>query len=208
MLKLKDIHYHPATSEKPILESINLQANFGETVVISGPSGSGKTSLLEIISGLSMPSKGTISWENKLTTVRSRRTISGIVFQFPERHFLGMTIAQELMLGHRRTSWELQSQVLSKVGLDTISTKSLPEQLSGGQQRRLAIAVQLIRKPKILLLDEPTAGLDWSVRNEILQLIKLLSEEQLLIIVTHEPNLFSTLQVINYQLTSHSIKLK
>jgi len=99
----------------------------------------------------------------------------------------------------------MQADVLNKVGLGNISLKELPERLSGGQQRRLAIAVQLIRGPKILLLDEPTAGLDWSVRDEILHLIKRLSKEQLIIIVTHEPDLFSNWQVCNYQLLNGAL---
>ena len=65
-----------------------------------------------------------------------------------------------------------------------------PEQLSGGQQRRLAVAVQLLRNPSILLLDEPTAGLDYSMRNDVKKLILDLKNKNTIIIVTHEPSLF------------------
>ncbi len=200
MLELKNIHYHPATSEKALLQGINLIVNNQKPLIISGSSGSGKTSLLEVISGLSTPSKGKIYWNNQITNQRKRRSICGIVFQFPERHFIGQTVLQEIQLGHRRLSGEFQKEIINKVGLESIDIKSKPEKLSGGQQRRLAFAVQLIRKPKVLLLDEPTAGLDWSVRDEILTLIKELSIEQLLIIVTHEPELFSTWNKNHYQL--------
>ena len=80
--------------------------------------------------------------------------------------------------------------------------KQAPERLSGGQQRRLALAVQLLRKPTILLLDEPTAGLDWSVRDEVLELLSKLAREQLLIVATHEPELFVGLSSAAYRLDS------
>ena len=65
-----------------------------------------------------------------------------------------------------------------------------PEQLSGGQQRRLAVAVQLMRNPTVLLLDEPTAGLDWSMKNDVKNLVLNLKNKNTIIIVTHEPSLF------------------
>ncbi len=207
MLQLKEIYYQPATSDKLVLENISFKSTNEKPIIISGPSGSGKTSLIEIISGLASPTKGNIYWRNKLTRDGKRRSICGVVFQFPERHFIGLTISQELKLGHRRLSGELKEDVLKKVGLGNISPKDMPEKLSGGQQRRLAIAVQLIRRPKILLLDEPTAGLDWSVRDEILQLIKKLSKEQILIIITHEPNLFNNWNVCHYELSDGVLKM-
>ena len=200
MLKLTNICYHPSTSEKPILNGVSFEAQRKQPVIISGPSGSGKTSLLEVIGGLASQSKGKIYFEEKALTGRQRRALCGVVFQFPERHFIGLTVAQELRLGHRRLAGDLQSEVLTKVGLGLIDITELPENLSGGQQRRLAIAIQLIRRPRILLLDEPTAGLDWSIREEILNLIRQLSKEQYMVIVTHEPEIFDSWNISNYQL--------
>jgi energy-coupling factor transport system ATP-binding protein len=130
-----------------------------------------------------------------------------MVFQFPERHFLGLNVSQELRLGHRRLGSDRQDQVLHRVGLQEISRMTPPEQLSGGQQRRLALAVQLLRGAEVLLLDEPTAGLDWSVRSDVLKLLSNLAQEQVLIVVTHEPELFNRwdsdrLRLENGQLTS------
>ena len=96
MLQLKGIYYQPATSEKLILKNISFKSRNPQPTIISGPSGSGKTSLIEIISGLTAPNRGRIYWNNQLIKERKRRSISGVVFQFPERHFIGLRISQEL----------------------------------------------------------------------------------------------------------------
>ena len=171
MLSLKNIYYHPSTAEKPILRDLCLKSKTGKITIVRGPSGSGKTTLVEIISGLSGYQKGEITWFNKTLNARQRRWLCGLVFQFPERYFLGLSVAQELRLGQKRLTTEELISTLTKVGLINLELKKPPESLSGGQQRRLAIAVQLLRSPKVLLLDEPTAGLDWAVRNGIIELL-------------------------------------
>ena len=190
MLELEQLHYAPATAVEPILNGIQLKATTGHPVLIAGASGSGKTSLLDVISGLAACRSGTIRWQEEALTQRQRRALCGIVFQFPERHFLGLTVHQELKLGHRRLPGERLEQVLHQVGLGSIDRSMAPERLSGGQQRRLSLAVQLLRGAEVLLLDEPTAGLDWSVRDEVLELLADLSRKRVLIVVTHEPELF------------------
>jgi len=200
MLHIKNIYYHPSTSEKPILRDLCLKTKTGKITIVRGTSGSGKTTLVEIISGLSGHQKGEITWFDKTLNARERRWLCGLVFQFPERYFLGLSVSQELRLGHKRLTTEEQISTLTKVGLINLDLKSPPESLSGGQQRRLAIAVQLLRRPKVLLLDEPTAGLDWSVRKEIIELLAKLKEMQTILIVTHEPELFKNLNTDNYEL--------
>ncbi|MEC8213513.1 MAG: ABC transporter ATP-binding protein [Cyanobacteriota bacterium] len=200
MLELEQLHYAPATSVDPILNGIQLRASAGRPVLIAGASGSGKTSLLEVISGLAACRTGTIRWQSDALTQRQRRSLCGIVFQFPERHFLGLTVQQELKLGHRRLPGERLEQVLQQVGLGSIDRSMAPERLSGGQQRRLSLAVQLLRGAQVLLLDEPTAGLDWSVRDDVLDLLADLSKERVLIVVTHEPELFRNWQCDRHRL--------
>ena len=190
MLQLSEVTYAPATVASPVLRGASFHAERGKPLLIAGASGSGKTSLLEVISGLSAARSGSISWEGKVMNRRQRRGLCGMVFQFPERHFLGLNVSQELRLGHRRLGNDRQDQVLQRVGLQDIPRNAAPERLSGGEQRRLALAVQLLRGAEVLLLDEPTAGLDWSVRSDVLTLLSDLAQEQVLIVVTHEPELF------------------
>tara|TARA_Y100001968_G_C19381393_1_gene730522 strand:- start:661 stop:1299 length:639 start_codon:yes stop_codon:yes gene_type:complete len=206
MLELTGIHFHPATSETPILNEVNLVARCGSPTTIEGKSGSGKTTLIEVIGGLAKPQRGLIKWCNKGLSIRQRKRLCGVVFQFPERYFLGLTIAQELRLGQIRLGTEEQMEILNKVGLSEIELREAPENLSGGQQRRLAIAVQLLKRPDILLFDEPTAGLDWSVKREIQELLIKLSTNQLVIVVTHEPDLFKDSTFSSFQLTNGELK--
>ena len=193
MLELSSLRYHPATTPQPVLDGVDLQLHTGQPALVAGRSGSGKSTLLELICGLAEPSGGTIRWNGAPLNSRQRRWLCGLVFQFPERHFLGLTLGQELKLGQRRLPGERLEAVLRQVGLEGVSLQQAPERLSGGQQRRLALAVQLLRQPKVLLLDEPTAGLDWSVRGEILDLLVELGRERVLLVVTHEPELFEQL---------------
>ena len=190
MLELQALSYHPATAASAVLHEVSLQLASGEPALVAGRSGSGKTTLLELISGLAEPDGGQIRWDGEPLTARQRRWLCGLVFQFPERHFLGLSVGQELRLGQRRFDSQRASRVLEQVGLGDISLQQAPERLSGGQQRRLSLAVQLLRDPRVLLLDEPTAGLDWTVRDEVLALLLELGRERALLIVTHEPELF------------------
>ena len=193
MLELRSLHYQAATAPQPVLRGASLQLESGGPALIAGRSGSGKTTLLELICGLAEPQRGQILWNGAALHARQRRWLCGLVFQFPERHFLGLTVGQELKLGQRRLPTERIAAVLRQVGLQGLSLQQVPEQLSGGQQRRLALAVQLLRNPQVLLLDEPTAGLDWSVRDDVLELLAELSRERVLLVVTHEPELFGDL---------------
>ena len=190
MLDLKELTYQPQTGNKKVIDNLSFTVNENEIIIICGKSGSGKTTLIEIISGLIKPQKGRITWKKKVLSCRQRRWFCGVVFQFPERYFIGTTIGKELKIGHKSLRGENVEIILKKVGLSNLNLSQPPEQLSGGQQRRLAVAVQLLRNPSILLLDEPTAGLDWSMRNDVKNLILELKNKNTIIIVTHEPSLF------------------
>jgi energy-coupling factor transport system ATP-binding protein len=206
MLDLQALRYHPATSPEPVLRDISLTVAAGQPALVAGRSGSGKTTLLELISGLAEPDGGRILWDGEPLNSRQRRWLSGLVFQFPERHFLGLSVGQELKLGQKRLRAEQAEAVLRRVGLEGVPLQREPERLSGGQQRRLALAVQLLRDPRVLLLDEPTAGLDWQVREEVLQLLADLGKERALLVVTHEPELFAGLIERGWRLEGGSLR--
>ncbi|MDJ0636277.1 MAG: ABC transporter ATP-binding protein [Xenococcaceae cyanobacterium MO_188.B29] len=187
MLSLKNLSYHPPATPKPILKKINLKLAPQELGLIIGPSGSGKTTLLEILAGLAEQTEGSIFWRNQELSSLYLQQLAGLVFQFPERHFCGGTVLEELRLGHPEIGSQRIHDALGEVSLDHISLSTPPHALSGGQQRRLALAVQLIRQPNLLMLDEPTAGLDWSMRRQLTKLLGKLKEHWTLLIVTHEP---------------------
>jgi energy-coupling factor transport system ATP-binding protein len=187
MLYLKNLVYHPPAASIPILKDINLELAPQQLGLVIGPSGSGKTTLLEILAGLAEKTKGEILWRNQELTPLHLEQLAGLVFQFPERHFCGGTILEELRLGHPELGRDRIEEALGEVGLDRIPWNTSPHALSGGQQRRLALAVQLIRQPNLLLLDEPTAGLDWSMRRQLAKLLAKLKTHWTLFVVSHDP---------------------
>jgi energy-coupling factor transport system ATP-binding protein len=187
MLRLQNLNYHPPAAAQPILKNINLELPSQKLGLIVGASGSGKTTILEILAGLAEPTRGKIFWRTKQLTDVDLQQLAGLVFQFPERHFCGSNVLEELRLGHPELDLKRVKDALGEVGLERISLKASPHALSGGQQRRLALAVQLIRQPNILMLDEPTAGLDWSMRIQLAKLLAKLKEHWTLLVVTHDP---------------------
>ena len=187
MLSLNNLSYHPPATPEAILKDINFQLKPQQLGLIVGASGSGKTTLLEILAGLAEHTKGDIFWNEQELNYLELQQLGGLVFQFPERHFCGNTLLEELRLGHPEIGSEQVTEALGEVGLDNLSLSTSPHNLSGGQQRRVALAVQLIRQPNLLLLDEPTAGLDWSMRIQLAKLLEKLKTHWTLLIVTHDP---------------------
>ncbi|MEE3718347.1 ABC transporter ATP-binding protein [Tumidithrix elongata RA019] len=187
MLTIQNLTYHPPATPAPILKNICLELRDRELGLIVGPSGSGKSTLLEILAGFVDWREGGIYWHSQELTPDHLQQLCGLVFQFPERHFCGSTVLEELRLGHLDIDSDRILAALQSVGLGQLSFQASPQSLSGGQQRRLALGVQLIRQPGLLLLDEPTAGLDWSIRRQLLTLLKELKQNWTLLVVSHEP---------------------
>ncbi|HEX8034119.1 MAG TPA: ABC transporter ATP-binding protein [Ktedonobacterales bacterium] len=183
-----------------ILKGINLRIEHGELVAIVGPSGSGKSTLLGIIAGLDSPTSGSVlvdgvditrMSEGKLAAVRNAKI--GMVFQ--AFNLIPTLTAQEnvevpLYVGkHRGSPAERAKELLGLVGLSH-RLKNRPNQLSGGEQQRVAVARALATNPAIVIMDEPTGNLDKRNGDNVLQMIRDLraSTGTTFIIATHDPN--------------------
>jgi len=202
MLELKNITkiYKTGTFKQKALNNIDLKFRSNEFVAILGPSGSGKTTLLNIIGGLDRYTNGDLLIKGKSTKNFKdkdwdayRNKSVGFVFQsynlMPHIDILsniemGMTLSGKRKNVRRKKAIEL----LNKVGLKDHKNKK-PNQLSGGQMQRVAIARALANNPEIILADEPTGALDTKTSKQIMELIKEVSKDKLVIMVTHNPEI-------------------
>ena len=188
--------YMPKTPfEKKALDNVNLFIEDGEFLALIGHTGSGKSTLIQHLNGLLEPSSGRILVDNiditnketKLTDIRKK---IGLVFQYPEYQLFEETIEKDIAFGPNNLGLnqeEVRTRVkrsMQMVGLDYETYKNVsPFDLSGGQKRRVAIAGVIAMEPKVLILDEPTAGLDPKGRDDILEQIKILHEKYKMTIV-------------------------
>jgi putative ABC transport system ATP-binding protein len=181
------------------LQGVNVVIGDGDWLAIQGPTGHGKSTLLQILGALDRPTSGTVEldWqeltglrESQLTKVRA--TSIGFIFQTfnliptlsAQENIEAALVPLDLDTGQRR---ERARQALAEVGLGD-RARHLPSELSGGQQQRVAIARALVKKPGVLLADEPTGNLDEGTRDEIMTLLEELWRERglTLVTVTHD----------------------
>lgn len=200
MLEVRHLTYHPPATPNPILQDVSFKLGSEQIGLIVGSSGAGKSTLLELVSGLAKPTQGDICWHGTPLKSHQLRSMAGLVFQFPERHFCGLTLLEELRFGHPELQQQDIQKALRQVGLDHLPLERSPNTLSGGQQRRLALAVQLIRSPFLLLLDEPTAGLDWSVRQQVSDLLRSLKLSWSILVVTHDPEELGSIADVQWKM--------
>lgn len=190
--------YSPGTAyEKKALDDVSLTINKGEFVGIIGHTGSGKSTLIQHFNGLEKATSGTIYFDgqdiyDKDFNMKSLRSRVGLVFQYPEHQLFETTVLEDVKFGPKnlglsKVEVDLRAfEAIKQVGLSEKCYDDSPFELSGGQKRRVAIAGVLAMKPEILILDEPTAGLDPRGRDEILDQIAKLHEEGLtVILVSH-----------------------
>jgi len=164
-----------------VLENVNLAINKNDFVWIVGPNGGGKTTLLKLILGLLKPKRRYIGYMPQHISLDSQFPVNVLDVVLMGRLGNGKTVGP-----FRAADKEIAVEVLQQVGLHQFRQKPFSE-LSGGQQRRLLIARALVSRPKILLLDEPTANLDANSEKDLYELLRKLNKDLTIILVSHDP---------------------
>ena len=192
--------YMPKTPfEKKALDNVSLEIEDGEFLAVIGHTGSGKSTLIQHLNGLLKPASGKIYVDGTDITDKDTKLVDirkkvGLVFQYPEYQLFEETIAKDIAYGPTNLGLN-EDEILRRVkksmemvGLDYDEYKDISSfELSGGQKRRVAIAGVIAMEPNVLILDEPTAGLDPAGRDDILEQIKFLHEKynMTIILVSH-----------------------
>ena len=183
-----------------VLSDVSLTIEDGSYTAIIGHTGSGKSTILQLLNGLLVPTKGSVRVFDTLITptsvnkqIRQIRKQVGLVFQFAENQIFEETVLKDVAFGPQNFGVSVEEaeaiarEKLALVGIDESLFERSPFELSGGQMRRVAIAGILAMEPSILVLDEPTAGLDPIGRKELMALFKKLHQEDgiTIVLVTH-----------------------
>lgn len=206
---LKNVNYTYApqtTFAKQALQNINLTIQAGEFVTLVGKTGSGKSTLIRLLNGLLTATSGEVMVNQtqlqskmKKKTLMKIRSQVGMIFQSPEKQLFADTVLDDVSFGPQNfgkskvEAETLAKKILTEVGIPESLFKRSPFELSGGQMRRVAIAGILAMQPPILILDEPTVGLDEIGRTEILKIVKRLNEQQhvTIVMITHNMKVVS-----------------
>ena len=200
-IELKNVcyTYSPGTAyEMHALKDVNLTISDNQFIGIIGHTGSGKSTLIQLFNGLMKPTSGEVLYNgeniwNENYNLKKLRSEVGLVFQYPEHQLFEVDVLSDVCFGPKNqglTKEEAQVQAkmaLGQVGIPEELYQKSPFELSGGQKKRVAIAGVLAMNPKILILDEPTAGLDPQGRDEILNQIAELHEKRgiTIVLVSH-----------------------
>ncbi len=195
---LNHIYGQGTAFEQYALKDINFTIEDGEFIGLIGHTGSGKSTLIQHLNGLLKASSGTISYngeniDREGCDKKVLRSKVGLVFQYPEHQLFEIDVFTDVCFGPKNLGLSREEvetrakEALEQVGLDEHFYRQSPFELSGGQKRRVAIAGVLAMKPEVLILDEPTAGLDPRGRDEILDEISLLHKQNkmTIILVSH-----------------------
>ena len=187
-----------SAGEKVALHDVNIKIEQGEMIGLIGHTGSGKSTLIQHLNGLLKPTSGAVFYDGKDIndsdfSKKKLRSKVGLVFQYPEYQLFESTVIDDVKFGPKNIGMDSLKidmnsfQALKQVGIGEDLLDVSPLELSGGQKRRVAIAGVLAMEPEVLILDEPTAGLEPSGRDEILDLVAKLHKERNLtvILVSH-----------------------
>jgi len=202
MIKIKNLKRHYKTGEVIVkaLNGVSFEIKKGEFIAIMGPSGSGKTTMLRILGLLDKPTKGEYTINN-LDVVdfpeeeRSYYRLTQLGYVFQDYALINeMTAAENVyILSLMEGKSKKESLIIAKEALEKVKLgdklNRVPDQLSGGEKQRVAVARAIAKKPKILFADEPCANLDTHTSEKVLEVLKILNKEfgQTIVMVTHEP---------------------
>jgi cobalt/nickel transport system ATP-binding protein len=193
VIKLEDVCFSYAGSEAKVLDHLNLEIKKGDRIGMMAPNGSGKTTLLHTIMGLCKPDSGTIKvfgkvliHEKDFLSVRSK---IGLLFQDSDDQLFCPTVLEDVAFGPLNLGFSRQDAIdIAEKTLDSLGilylTKKVTHTLSGGQKRLVALASVLAMEPEVLLLDEPTAGLDNKVKEKLIHTLNHLDISYL--VISHE----------------------
>ncbi|MDM8331692.1 energy-coupling factor transporter ATPase [Limosilactobacillus pontis] len=198
---IKNVSFsYAAQNARPALDDVSLRIAPGSFVGIVGHTGSGKSTLVSLIDGLGKPTSGqiqvgtvTVDAQSSPADLAQLRRHVGYVFQFPEQQLFAETVGQDIAFGPTNLGWSTDrvqaavQEALKLVGLPAAFADRSPFALSGGQMRRAAIAGVLAMKPAILILDEPTAGLDAAATERLLtNVAQLHAAGTTILLITHQ----------------------
>lgn len=184
---------------KYILEDINLTiSEKNEFITIVGHTGSGKSTLVQMMNALLVPTTGSVTVFGNEITYKKQKNLKrlrknvGLVFQFPEYQLFEETVLKDVCFGPKNYKLEnpvaKAKEALTSVKIYEDKYEKSPFRLSGGEKRKVAIAGILASEPNVLILDEPTVGLDPQTKKELLLLLKEINKEKTVIIITHDMN--------------------
>ena len=184
---------------KYILEDINLTiSEKNEFITIVGHTGSGKSTLVQMMNALLVPTTGSVTVFGNEITYKKQKNLQrlrknvGLVFQFPEYQLFEETVLKDVCFGPKNYKLEnpvaKAKEALTSVKIYEDKYEKSPFRLSGGEKRKVAIAGILASEPNVLILDEPTVGLDPQTKKELLLLLKEINKEKTVIIITHDMN--------------------
>lgn len=206
VIRLENISFSYPGSSGNVLDGLNFQIQKGEKIGMIAPNGSGKTTLLHTIMGLCRPDEGTIEIFGKPMTRESDfmpiRTKIGLLFQDSDDQLFCPTVLEDVAFGplnmgfSRTESIRMADTVLKELGIKDLADQ-VTHRMSGGQKRLVALAAVLAMSPKVLLLDEPTAGLDHQVKDKLIRILNKL--EITCLLISHE---FDFLQAVTRKIYS------
>jgi cobalt/nickel transport system ATP-binding protein len=185
----------------PALQDLSLEIHAGERLALLGPNGSGKSTLIRVMAGLSLAQRGEVLFHGSALSeellaqvefgLQFRRRV-GIVFQNPDVQLFNASVLEEVAFGPLQLGWSKQDTltsveaVLEQLGIQELRHRP-PHRLSGGEKKRVALASVLVLNPEVILLDEPTAGLDPESQNELVHLLHSWSgSARTIVISTHD----------------------